>query len=53
MRLILAKILWNFDLSLEKESENWINHKMHIVWVKSPLMVRLKPVERDDAVKMG
>jgi hypothetical protein len=46
MRLILAKVLWNFDLSLQQESENWSNQKMHLVWRKGPLMVNLAPVER-------
>lgn len=47
MRLIMAKILWNFDLELSPESDNW-NEKLiiHGLWRKDPLMVQLKPVLR-------
>ncbi|ERF68132.1 hypothetical protein EPUS_06944 [Endocarpon pusillum Z07020] len=53
MRLILAKVLWNFDLSLEEESKHWTNQRMHIVWQKGPLMVKLTPVDRTEKVKSG
>ncbi|KAF7514204.1 hypothetical protein GJ744_004529 [Endocarpon pusillum] len=53
MRLILAKVLWNFDLSLEEESKHWTNQRMHIVWRKGPLMVKLTPVDRTEKVKSG
>jgi hypothetical protein len=46
MRLILAKVLWNFDLSLEQESENWTNQKLQLTWRRGPLMVKLAPVKR-------
>ncbi|KAK1621432.1 cytochrome P450 [Colletotrichum phormii] len=44
MRLILAKTLWNFDLSLCQESENWSDQKAYILWEKHPLMVTIKSV---------
>ncbi|KAK1516903.1 averantin oxidoreductase [Colletotrichum costaricense] len=44
MRLILAKTLWNFDLSLCQESENWSDQKSYILWEKHPLMVTIKSV---------
>ncbi|KAH8694348.1 hypothetical protein BGZ61DRAFT_352880, partial [Ilyonectria robusta] len=43
MRLILARIIWNFDLELVEESKNWMKDQhMFILWEKGPLMVRLK-----------
>jgi len=53
MRLILAKILWNFDLSLEEESKQWRQQRLHLLWSKGPLMVRLTPVERTQKVESG
>ncbi|PSN66721.1 cytochrome P450 [Corynespora cassiicola Philippines] len=45
MRLILAKILYNFDFELCLESEGWIDHQeTYNLWEKQPLMCRLKPV---------
>jgi hypothetical protein len=46
MRLIMAKVLWNFDLSIEESSRNWKDQKAHLVWAKGPLMVKLTPVKR-------
>ncbi|KAL1961979.1 hypothetical protein VTN77DRAFT_714 [Rasamsonia byssochlamydoides] len=43
MRLILAKVLWHFDLSLCEESVNWTDQKIFTIWEKNPLMVRLTP----------
>ncbi|KAF4539586.1 Benzoate 4-monooxygenase cytochrome p450 protein [Lasiodiplodia theobromae] len=44
MRLILAKLLWNFDMELaEPLSTGWAeSQKTYILWDKPPLMVRLK-----------
>ena len=47
MRLIIAKVVYNFDLELCPESENWIEQDAYILWQKSPLMVRLKSVGGD------
>ncbi|KAL2884340.1 hypothetical protein SGCOL_000281 [Colletotrichum sp. CLE4] len=44
MRLILAKTLWSFDLSLCQESENWSDQRAYILWEKHPLMVTIKSV---------
>ncbi|KAF3009994.1 hypothetical protein E8E13_011362 [Curvularia kusanoi] len=44
MRLILTKLLYNFDLELCPESENWANQKTFSLWEKHPLMVKLKDV---------
>ncbi|KAH8817428.1 toxin biosynthesis cytochrome P450 monooxygenase [Xylogone sp. PMI_703] len=44
MRLALAKILFNFDLELQEESQNWLHHKVWIIREKGPLNVTLKKV---------
>ncbi|KAB8292426.1 hypothetical protein EYC80_008152 [Monilinia laxa] len=47
MRLILARIIWNFDLEMVDESKNWAkNMKVFLLWEKLPLYVNLKPVAR-------
>jgi averantin hydroxylase len=47
MRLILAKVLFNFDLELDEgKTGQWLDQKVYILWEKNPLWVRLKPVER-------
>ena len=42
MRLILAKVLFNFDLELAEGSEDWLDQKAYAIWEKGPLNVRLK-----------
>jgi hypothetical protein len=45
IRLLLAKVLYNFDLELCEESREWIERqKVYALWVKVPLMVRVTPV---------
>ncbi|CAG8045280.1 unnamed protein product [Penicillium salamii] len=41
MRLILAKVLWNFDIELPVESLPWINQKSFSLWKRPALMVNL------------
>ena len=50
MRLILAKVLWNFDLSLDevkmKQQDgigDWFDQRVFILWEKKPLWVKLTP----------
>ncbi|EAU30964.1 conserved hypothetical protein [Aspergillus terreus NIH2624] len=42
MRLILARVLWNFDLELCEESLHWKDQKSYLLWDKPPLMCKLK-----------
>jgi len=42
MRLILARLLWNFDLELDEKSGSWHEQKVKALWGKRPLMVHLK-----------
>jgi cytochrome P450 len=46
MRLVLAKMLWNFDLELMSESENWFPHEMVVIWNSPDLHIKLHPVQR-------
>ncbi|GFF58286.1 probable sterigmatocystin biosynthesis P450 monooxygenase stcF [Aspergillus lentulus] len=41
MRLILARLLWNFDLELCEESLSWVDQRAYTIWEKPPLMCRL------------
>lgn len=44
MRLILARIIWNFDLKLARPQEDWIaKSKSYLIWEKPPLDVYLYP----------
>jgi cytochrome P450 len=45
MRLILAKVLFNFDLELCPESVGWMEkQRVYTLWQKPPLMVKVKTV---------
>ncbi|KAF2813988.1 cytochrome P450 [Mytilinidion resinicola] len=44
MRLILATVLWHFDLKLCPESADWADQKVYTLWDKPPLMCTLSPV---------
>jgi len=49
MRLILARLVWGFDLELCEESQGWAERqKVYILWDKGPLWVKLKHVEREE-----
>ncbi|KAJ5342279.1 hypothetical protein N7541_011403 [Penicillium brevicompactum] len=43
MKLILARMLWRFDMTLTDENEQWL-HKQHayVSWHQPPLMVNLR-----------
>ncbi|KAJ5930554.1 hypothetical protein N7466_006047 [Penicillium verhagenii] len=41
IRLIVAKLLFNFDIELCKESENWVKQDVYTIWNKPALMVQL------------
>lgn len=42
MRLILTKLLWHFDLSLQPESENWSNQRSYSLWSRPALVVQIQ-----------
>ncbi|KAI2611695.1 benzoate 4-monooxygenase cytochrome P450 [Hypoxylon fragiforme] len=44
-RVILAKLLWHFDIELVEESARWLDgQRNYIAWHKPPLLVRLTSV---------
>ena len=43
MRLILAKMVYNFDMELADPDVDWLDQKATTVWVKPPLDVYLTP----------
>lgn len=44
MRLILARILYNFDMELVDKNLDWFEQKAGVLWRKKPLPVYLTPV---------
>jgi len=46
MRLIMSRLLWNFDIELLPGQKNWSDQKLFILWDKGPLNIRLNAVER-------
>jgi len=46
MRLIMARIIYNFDMQLVDESVDWLDHKSNILHIKPSLPVYLTPVKR-------
>ncbi len=46
MRLILARIIYNFDLAPAEDSVRWLEQKSYVLWKKPPLNVYLSPVRR-------
>lgn len=52
MRLLMATMLFTFDLELCRESEGWIDQLSYALWIKGPLLVRAKPVAAQDRLKI-
>jgi cytochrome P450 len=42
MRLILARVLYNFDLQPVDENNHWMDQRTYTLWEKRPLDVLLK-----------
>lgn len=42
MRLIMANVLYNFDMEMCPESEGWMEQPAWTLWEKRSLMVKLK-----------
>ncbi|KAL4812402.1 cytochrome P450 [Aspergillus spinulosporus] len=45
MRLVYALLLFNFDLKLADESQNWMEQRHWVMWEKPSLLVHLTPRE--------
>ena len=46
MRLILAKLIWNFNLVPVGKVGEWGDQKTYVLWEKEPLEVGLREVKR-------
>ena len=42
MNLILARLVFEFDLQVDDEKIDWMDQRVFTLWEKSPLMVRLR-----------
>ncbi|PGH23917.1 hypothetical protein AJ80_01979 [Polytolypa hystricis UAMH7299] len=51
MRLILARLLWNFDLELVEGYERWDEQEIYGFGQKTPLLVKIKPVRRPQKIQ--
>lgn len=45
MKLILARIIYNFDIQLADEENDWMKQDTYILWDKGPLPVYLTPIK--------
>ncbi|CAH0052407.1 unnamed protein product [Clonostachys solani] len=43
MRLLLATVLFRYDLELSDESRDWSAQKSFALWIKKPLLIRATP----------
>lgn len=43
IRLIFARMLWNFDFELMEESRDWTDQKIFTLWEKKSLNIKLTP----------
>ena len=44
LRLVLARLLYNFDVTLAPQSKMWMHDmKAWLMWEKRPLFVHLRP----------
>lgn len=44
MRLILARIIWKFDMQLDRDSDNWNERSdIYLFWEKPALNIHLVP----------
>lgn len=43
LRLIISKMIWNFDMELINDDGNWPNQKIYVLYQKKSMMIRLSP----------
>lgn len=43
MRIILARMIFNFDMELDQPDVDWMDQNCFTLWDKSSLMVKLHP----------
>jgi hypothetical protein len=49
-RLILAKMIWTFDLELDDRSALWCEQKTYMLWEKSPLWVKIHTHQHSESI---
>ncbi|KAE9369765.1 cytochrome P450 [Stipitochalara longipes BDJ] len=47
IRVIICRMLWNFDFVLEPGQENWARQRAYGNWQRTPLVVKVYSVNRD------
>ncbi|KAJ5383014.1 hypothetical protein N7517_000925 [Penicillium concentricum] len=47
LRVILARVLWSFDLELHEKSGKWHQQRSYLLWEKPPLICKLKMSEKE------
>ncbi|KAF2095728.1 cytochrome P450 [Rhizodiscina lignyota] len=47
MRLILTRVIYNFDMRLDESSMDWVKQRNYLMWRKGPLKVHLTPIHVD------
>lgn len=48
LRIILSRLLWNFDIKLASGTENWLTEQpLYLLWKKTSLNITLKRREND------
>ncbi|KAF4448963.1 cytochrome P450 [Fusarium albosuccineum] len=48
MRMILSRLVWNFDISIAEESLSWYDKaEVYILWQEGPLNIYLSPRKQD------
>ncbi|KIW30806.1 uncharacterized protein PV07_02506 [Cladophialophora immunda] len=46
-RLVIAKLLWHFDMELDGDHPTWVEDaRFYVLWMLQPLKIRLTPVKR-------
>ncbi|KAJ5643138.1 cytochrome P450 monooxygenase [Penicillium longicatenatum] len=51
MRMILARVIFNFDMKIAEDSKGWMERQhIYLFWQKGPLHVHLTPVNADRSV---
>ena len=46
MRLIITKVLWNFDLELPEGNGDWFDQTVFTLWQKGPLNVNVRMAQQ-------
>ncbi|KAJ6180422.1 hypothetical protein N7519_010883 [Penicillium mononematosum] len=44
MRIILARMVFNFDMELDQPEKDWMDQECFVLWNKPKLMIKLKPI---------